>query len=109
MMRTVGTYDLAARDRAEVFAPDQLVFVHFAGTYDFCAPATFRAPGSMTFQEFVEQLVRPWLGSWSTWADLDVSEAEFLLNLEPFEPAWDQALAKQGVVHKALLTIRPGR
>jgi phenol hydroxylase P4 protein len=108
-MKTLGPYVFEARDRQEVFLPDQLVYVHVEGAYEFCAPACFRAPRDMSLADFLEQMVRPWLASWPTWADVDIRKAGFLRNGEAIEPQWETSLAAQGIGHKDFLTMQVER
>jgi phenol hydroxylase P4 protein len=99
-------YDFEARDRAEVFEPDQLVYVHFVDSYMFCSPAAFRAPKSMTFGDFLGNLVVPWLSSDPSFDQGALQRATWELMHESYVPQMDVALAAQGVTHKTLLSLR---
>jgi len=108
-LRTIGCYEFPARDVAEAFTPDQLVFVHFDDdTCRFCAPAAFRVSPEVSFSDFLEQMVRPWLGSWPELAGIDFGVASYMRDQLPFQPEPEESLGAQGLGHKVLLTIRPG-
>jgi phenol/toluene 2-monooxygenase (NADH) P4/A4 len=100
-VKALYDYEFPSADRAELFGPDQLVYVHWDGNPLFCSAACFRAPRAMPFGVFVTELVAPWAASDP---DFDpVAVGNWRLFDEPLGADPGQSLADLGIGHKALL------
>ncbi|MES4889583.1 phenol hydroxylase subunit P4 [Streptomyces sp. NPDC096012] len=97
------TYDFPSRSRQELYGEDLLVHVMWKGNPFFAAAATFRAPRTMPWGEFLDTVVEPWAAN-----DPDHrpgSQRGWTLDGAAFTPAGDASLEGLGIGHKSVLTF----
>lgn len=97
------------RDRVENFHGNQLVYVMWERHLLFCAPMTFLADPSMTFDAFLETQLAPALAPHPESGELAFSMASWRLDGETFTPRGEASLADNGIGHKSqlrLITLR---
>jgi phenol hydroxylase P4 protein len=100
---TIGAYDFPSRSRQELYGDDQLVHVWWKDNPWFCAAACFRAPKAMTWGDFWNALVIPFMEE-----DPDFDPAHpFVWSLEgvPFTPDPTASLESLGVTHKCVIAM----
>ncbi len=103
-VRAITDYTFASRSRQELYGDDQLVHVMWKGNMFMAAAATFRAPKTMPWAEFLSGMVDPWAAS-----DPDYRPGagrDWTLDGRTITPAGDTTLAELGVGHKSLLTFQ---
>lgn len=104
-IKALGPYDFPAADRQENFGGDQLVHVVWRNNI-FLVPGCFRVPRSMTWSDFVTQIVHPWAS-----LDLDYDpdlDAEWFMGDQPITPQPEQTIRDIGVPHKGVLAFTQG-
>jgi phenol hydroxylase P4 protein len=105
-VKALYDYTFPSADRQELFGDDQLVYVHWRGNPLFCSAACFRVPRTLTFGEFVQNVVNEWAG---TDPDYDPSTArDWRLFNESLDAPPEKSLIDLGIGHKSLLTFSAG-
>lgn len=101
-VRAIGEYKFPSRSRAELYGDDQLVHLYWKGNMWFCAPACFRAPKAMSWNDFVGAMVNP---LFSCDPDFDPATTTFAWTVDdrPISPSGDESLEALGVGHKSLV------
>jgi phenol hydroxylase P4 protein len=106
---SIGAYEAQPLDRQENFHGLQLVYLCWEKHLMFCAPFTFPLPPSMTFADFIEQVVKPSISQHPDASKVDFSQAVWRLNDQPFAPDNSASLIANGIDHKSLLHLNtPG-
>ncbi len=97
-------YEFPARDRAEVFGDDMLVYVHWVGNLMFSAAAAFRVPKAMPWGDFKATMLDGLFGGdASSYTQLTPENTRWTLNDRPLNPPAAQSLTELGIHHKDLL------
>ena len=96
-------YEFPARDRAEVFGDDMLVYVHWYGNLFFCAAAAYRAPKAMKWGDFKANMVDTLFSGDPDYAQLTPENTRWMLNDREFSPSAEVSLTELGIGHKDLL------
>jgi phenol/toluene 2-monooxygenase (NADH) P4/A4 len=96
-------YEFEARDRAEVFGDDMLVYVYWQGNMLFCSAAAFRAPKAMKWGDFKANMLKGVFGIDPIYDTLNAANTAWLISELPAQPKDDQTLEELGVKHKGLI------
>lgn len=100
---TFGKYDFPSKDRIELFGDDQLINVWWKGNVFIVGPGCFRVPRSMTWSDFMENVVYPWAAADP---DFDSSKiAGWHKDDEAIEPKPDDTIEGLGIEHKGLVSF----
>lgn len=100
-VKSIGTYEFPSRSRQELYGDDQLVHVWWKGNLWFCAAAAFRAPKAMSWGDFYNALVVPFM---SGDPDFDPNtEWKWDVQGEPMTPDPSASLESLGVFHKCVI------
>lgn len=102
---SIGQYEASPLDRQENFHGMQLVYLCWEKHLMFCAPFTFPLPPSMSFADFLEQVVKPSIAPHPDAPAVDFSKAKWRLNDQPFTPNRTATLFENGIDHKSLLHL----
>lgn len=104
-VRAISEYRAEPRDRVENFNGMQLLYVYWPHHLMYCAPFALLVSPDMTFNAFVEELLKPAVASHPDSEKADFSKAEWRLNEEVFTPDSSATLADNGIDHKSMLTV----
>ncbi|MDB5080623.1 MAG: phenol hydroxylase subunit [Chloroflexi bacterium] len=97
-------YEFPARDRAELFGNDMLVYTHWVGNLMFSAAAAFRVPQGMPWGDFKANMLDGLFGGDApAYRQLTPENTRWTLNDQEFSPANDRSLADLGITHKDLI------
>lgn len=102
-VKSIGEYSFPSRSRQELYGEDQLVHVWWRDNPWFCAAACFRAPKAMTWGDFWNGLVIPFMEE-----DPDFDPAHpfaWALEGESFTPDPAATLESLGVFHKSVISM----
>lgn len=105
----IGPYAAQPLDSQDRFNGLQLVYLCWDKHLLFCAPFTLPLPPSMSFGEFVEQVVKGAISQHPDAPQVDFAQAQWRLNDQPFNPDPAASLIANGIDHKSLLHLNtPG-
>ncbi|MCB0905736.1 MAG: hypothetical protein KDB63_01295 [Nocardioidaceae bacterium] len=102
-VKAIGDYKFPSRSRQELYGDDQLVHVWWKDNPWFCAAACFRAPKAMTWGDFWNALVVPFM---EEDPDFDPGRVySWAIEGREFEPDPSATLEAQGVFHKCVISM----
>ncbi len=90
-------------DREANFHGNRLVYVHWEGHLNYCAPLCFPLPPAMPFGALVSDVMGPIYSLDPAWAGVGWDRARWTLDGVRFSPDFARGLGEQGVGHKSVL------
>jgi len=99
-------YKGEVKDRVENFHGNQLVYINWDKHLLFAAPFTLVAPPSMTFGDFLKNVVPGAFNQHPEWEKIDWAGVNWLLDGETFTPQPEKSLIDQGIKHKSFLRLQ---
>lgn len=103
MIKSIGEYKFPSRSRQELYGDDMLLSVVRNDSMFFCSAIMFRAPKAMSWDDFYNGMVLPWV---STDPDFDASKPlTWQLVGDEWTPEGSASLEANGIKHKNCLTL----
>ena len=108
-VKSIGEYRFRPQDLQENFHGNQLLYIGWDRHLMFCSPVALLVPPSMSFAELLDQRVKPAYATHPDSAAVDLREAIWYLNDQPFQPNLFASLEANGLRHKDMLRlVTPG-
>lgn len=104
-MKTIGEYRFPPADLQANFHGNQLLYVGWDRHLMFCSPVALLVPPSMTFAELLDQRVKPAFAAHPDSAAVELGNAIWYLNDQPFQPNLFASLEANGLRHKDMLRL----
>lgn len=89
-------------DSADKFGGNHLTYFSWDKHLMFCSPWAVPLPPSMTFQAFLDDVVKPNIAKHPEATLINWSSAQWMLDGQPLVPEHDKTLAELGAVHKSV-------
>lgn len=108
-VNAISEYSATPRDLQANFNGMQLLYVYWEKHLIFCSPFAFLVAPTMTFSEFIDQILKDAIKAHPDSASVDFSAAVWTLNGERLTPDPAASLEANGVDHKSMLRLNtPG-
>lgn len=104
-VKALYNYKFPARDRAEVFGDDIIVYAYWIDNPFFCSASAWRVPKNMKWKDFVGQILGQLYG-----LDPDfkkVKEWKWYHFDNEFKPDDEKTLSELGLRHKSIVKFKP--
>jgi phenol/toluene 2-monooxygenase (NADH) P4/A4 len=103
------SYDFPSANREQAYGGDINFYVLWEQHLLYACPSAYRAPLSMSFGAFMEQVFRPDYAAHPDTAEVDFAACVWQRDQRPWQPDFAKSLADNGIGHMDFLQFRsPG-
>lgn len=108
-VQALKPYSIGAKDTADKFHGNQLLYIGWDQHLMFCAPMAYCLPPSTRFGDLVEKNLPGSFGYHPDFAKIDWKSVQWLKSGKPWAPDFGKTLAENGLGHKDCLRFKtPG-
>ncbi len=103
LMTTLGYYELAAKDSADLFFGNWLIYLSWENHLMYCSPFCLPLPTNLPFGALVRDVLPLLYGEHPEFEQIDWQRVRWYDSNEAFVPDFGKSLEQHGFDHKTLI------